>query len=82
MKSALENGADVETIHTVSYFNCINHNMYVITQEVIHRMTAISTRNTPLHLAVKFSNGPEIVQLLLENKANPNALDDVSELLF
>ena len=56
--------------------------MYVITQEVIHRMTAISTRNTPLHLAVKFSNGPEIVQLLLENKANPNALDDVSELLF
>ena len=56
--------------------------MYVITQEGIHRMTAFSKRNTPLHLAVKFSNGPEIVQLLLENKANPNALDDVSELLF
>ena len=55
--------------------------MYVITQEHIDRMHAFSRRNTPLHLAIKFSNGPEIVQLLLENKANPNALDDVSGLL-
>ena len=58
------------------------HNLTVscITQKSISSQQSLSTHNTPLHLATKLCDDAGIVELLLMNNANPNALDNVSEL--
>ena len=60
----------------------IHHNLTAscITQKSISSQQSLSTHNTPLHLATKLCNDARIVELLLMNNANPNALDNVSQL--